>query len=61
MSAHVVDDAVRELARLRAANAALLDLLQRMHERLTDGRDVPEWLEGWVEEIDAAIQKVEKP
>jgi len=37
--------------------AATLDLLQRMHDRLTDGRAVPEWQSGWAEEIAAVIAR----
>jgi hypothetical protein len=46
--------------RLIASAPELLDLLQRIHERLTDGRDIPEWMSGWAEEVEAAIAKVEE-
>ena len=46
-------------ASLVVAAPMLLDLLQRMHERLTDGRQLPDWMEGWPEEVEAAIAKAE--
>jgi hypothetical protein len=52
-------DEARANAHLIAAAPELLDLLHRMHERLTDGRAVPEWMAGWEEEIETAIAKAE--
>jgi hypothetical protein len=46
-------------AQIIAAAPAMLNLLQRMHERLTDGRSLPEWAEAWAEEIQAYIAKAE--
>ena len=54
-----IDEKAIAYARLIATAPDLLDLLHRLHERLTDGRAVPEWASGWAEELEAAIAKAE--
>jgi hypothetical protein len=51
----------RELANaaLIAAAPQMFDLLRRMHDRLVDGRALPEWAEAWAEEIEAVIATAE--
>jgi len=62
VSAHVVDDAVRELARLRAINAELLEAaheaLEQMHRVLAVQRT---GFNRAIAKLDAAIQHAESP
>jgi hypothetical protein len=50
-----VETLERLVVRAQHENAALRNLLARMHERLIDGRRVPSWAAAWAEEIEAAL------